>query len=211
MAARGLVFIGPSLPDPPARSEIAYAPPARRGDVLEAARRGVDVIGLIDGVLVGELAVSPGEVRDAARTGARLIGGASLGALRAVERPNDVEGVGEVFEAFRDGVLTDDDEVTATFDAEMRYVALPLVTIRDRLSQMIAARAIDPRHGDAIIAALRALPFDQRTERALLHAARAQLGDEVASALVARMRTLEDVKRRDARRVIDAVARALTT
>src|SRR5688572_32760283 len=46
------------------------------------------------------------------RSGVRVFGAASMGALRAAElQPFGMIGVGQVFQAYRRGHLTDDDEV----------------------------------------------------------------------------------------------------
>src|SRR4051794_23159335 len=108
MGRRAVVFIGPSMPpSPPRDPRLVYRPSARRGDVAAAVAEGFGIVGLVDGEVYQSLAVTPHEVREAAVT-ALVYGGASLGALRAVECPG-VIGVGEVYAAFHDGSLDGDD------------------------------------------------------------------------------------------------------
>jgi hypothetical protein len=214
MADPGIIFVGPSLPPPrPAVPGASYAPPAARGDLLAAVERGARVIGLIDGVFHQDLAVTPREVRAAASAGARLFGGASMGALRAVDCPDAMIGVGEIHALLASGALSDDDEVAVTFDPiSHTIIAYPLIQIR------AAARAAASRHPTAapalhdFVAAARALPFHDRT--------RDQLRDLATPLEAAGLPWLtlasyldapdSDLKRRDALAVIASVASALS-
>lgn len=215
MADPAVIFVGPSLPPPrPHIAGAGYLPPAARGDVLAAASRGARVIGLIDGVFHQDLAVTPREIRAAAAAGAHLIGGASMGALRACDCPGAMVGVGEVFARFQAGELADDDEVAVTFDPiGHQLVALPLVQVRE------AVRSAAAHHPPATAALgqfledVRRLPFDERTRERLRAAAAAAAieragvtWDVLAGWLDA---PSSDIKRRDALAVIAAVAAAL--
>lgn len=203
------MFVGPSLgPDRPSVDGVEYRGPAASGELLAAARTGAPVIGLIDGVFHQALAVSPREVRTAAAAGARLFGGASMGALRAVDCPGAITGVGRIYEAFARGELTDDDEVALIFDpATHRAVSYPLVQVR-AAADLLAVRSPGARGAlAAFIGRVRALPFTERSEGRLCDAARdlAALGiawPDVAAALASEAC---DVKRADALAVIAAV------
>lgn len=174
-----VVFVGPSiktlLRPPPG---VALWPPAGRGDLLKASGAGARIIGLIDGLVYGALPPSPGEVRQVAARGVLLIGGASLGALRAVECPQSMIGIGEIYERFKRGDLTDDDEVVGTYDPDTgQDVAIPLVVIREA-----PARTLDPSTCEAFCATLKAMPFHDPTLAALDHAT-GRPGQRVAAAL----------------------------
>jgi TfuA protein len=190
---------------------IEYRPPAASGDLLSAAQDGAPVIGLVDGVFHQSLAVSPREVHAAAAAGARLFGGASMGALRAVDCPGVMAGIGEVYEAFASGELTDDDEVAVTCDpATWEIASYPLVQVR-AAAGLLAARWPTARPAlQAFIERIRALPFTERTDHRLAQAADELAGvgirwHEVSAALVS---DASDVKRRDALAVIAAVRAA---
>lgn len=129
-----VVFLGPSLPVDTARGilDALYLPPARRGDLLLAGSQGAGTIVLIDGVFFQDCAVAHREVLAVIHEGVRVVGASSMGALRAAELDTlGMEGVGEVYRLYRDGVLTSDDEVALTFDP-LTYAPLsePLVNIR---------------------------------------------------------------------------------
>jgi hypothetical protein len=166
---------------------------------------GVLLLGLIDGVFGARLAVTPAELRAARARGALIFGAASLGALRAVEVPDAVVGIGEIHEAFRTGELEDEDEVACTFTGETyQILAHPLVTVRAAWAATLGASSAV----DAALADLRRLPFDERTRSAALAALRGRLGSrEVQACMAALDDRANDPKRRDALALVDRVLR----
>src|ERR1700733_13907783 len=110
------IFLGPSLPISDARSLLAdavYHPPAEQGDLLATvARDGAEIIGLVDGTFHQNLSVWHNEICYLLSQGITIFGASSIGALRAVETARfGMIGVGQVYEWYRDGVITCDDEV----------------------------------------------------------------------------------------------------
>lgn len=200
---RALIFVGPSLRFPhdgvwalPALLDIA--PPALRGDLLAAADRGYESIGLVDGELLQRSTVTPNEVREVARRGVRLWGAASVGALRAVECGESMTGIGEIFAAYRAGVLTGDDEVAMTYEpVTYAAVAHPLVNVRAALRLGVVAGWWSDDGARATIADVKGLAFYDRTRTAILEAARrhALSAEHVRRALED---DAADLKRRDA-------------
>src|SRR6185295_18286818 len=102
-----------------------YLPPVSQGDVYRLARLGPRAIGIIDGYFDRVPAVWHKEILWALARGIHVFGSASMGALRAAELAAfGMLGVGEIFEAFRDGVLDDDAEVAVAHgQAESGYRA----------------------------------------------------------------------------------------
>ncbi len=130
------VFLGPTLSAGEAREELdaIYLPPASQGDVYRAAIRKPQAIGIVDGYFECIPAVWHKEILWAMSQGIHVFGCSSMGALRAAELSAfGMEGVGRVFEAFRDGALEDDDEVAiAHLPAERGYrpTSVAMVNIR---------------------------------------------------------------------------------
>src|SRR3954453_22610245 len=105
-----VVFLGPTLPRAQAASLLPggrVLPPARQGDVFRAVRaHRPRCIGLVDGAFLDVPAVWHREILWAMERGVRVMGGASMGALRAAElHAFGMQGVGQVFAAYRDGAL----------------------------------------------------------------------------------------------------------
>ncbi|WP_455240953.1 TfuA-related McrA-glycine thioamidation protein [Methanothermobacter tenebrarum] len=114
-----IVFTGPSLHPREARRvlEAEYHPPVRRGDVLKAIRDPVDIIVIIDGVFHHEPAVAHKEIIEALKMGVKVVGGASMGALRASELDSlGMIGIGYVYNKYKDGSIESDDDVAVAFD-----------------------------------------------------------------------------------------------
>jgi len=171
-----VVFLGPSL-DKARAEEILkadYRPPAKRGDVFRAAKEGARIVGLIDGVFFQDSAVAHKEVLHVLEMGVVVVGASSMGALRAAELHTfGMEGVGEIFRLYRDGVLISDDEVALIFDP-ISYAPLsePLVNIRDNVRAALEKGAIDPDAGERILAAASSLYFPLRTYDRILEEAK---------------------------------------
>lgn len=111
---KAIVFVGPTL-SPHHVSEVMDAvclPPVAQGDVYRASLGWPSAIGIIDGYFECVPSVWHKEILWAMSQGIHVFGSASMGALRAAELASfGMAGVGAIFEAYRDGVLEDDDEV----------------------------------------------------------------------------------------------------
>ena len=108
------VFVGPTLAvaDASAELDAIYLPPAAMGDVYQLWRLRPRAIGIIDGYFEHRPAVWHKEIMWVMERGVHVFGGAGAGALRALELETfGMRGIGWVFQAFRDGILDQDDEV----------------------------------------------------------------------------------------------------
>ncbi len=138
------VFTGSSLTPEEGRTilDAVYLPPVAQGDVYRATLRKPIAIGIIDGLFESVPAVWHKEILWALAQGIHVFGSSSMGALRAAElEVFGMRGVGAIFEAFRSGELTDDDEVAiAHAPAELGYRPLSdaMVDIR---ATLVAAQA----------------------------------------------------------------------
>ncbi|MCV2446221.1 TfuA-like protein [Paracoccus sp. DMF] len=172
-----IVFSGPSLHarDRDAFPQIRFLPPAQQGDLYRAARGRPVAIGLIDGRFDGVPAVWHKEVLWAISQRIAVFGAASMGALRAAElAPFGMRGVGRIFRDFRDGLLTDDDEVALLHGpAETGHAALsePMVNIRATVAAALAAGIVDDAGAAHLLATAKAQFYQQRDWPGVLAAA----------------------------------------
>jgi hypothetical protein len=174
-----VVFLGPSLDRESAECLLsaAFYPPAKRGDITAAAAGGARIITLIDGVFFQNDAVGHREILDAIREGVRVIGASSMGALRAAElEVLGMEGVGEIFSLYRDGILISDDEVALIYDPET-FLALsePLINIRCTLRKAEEAGALDLEAAKILKETAQSLYFPDRTWDVILSRAEGHL------------------------------------
>jgi hypothetical protein len=173
-----IVFLGPSLPVDEARAALpgCYLPPAACGDVLRARALGARTIALIDGVFEARAAVWHKEILLALEGGIAVFGAGSMGALRAAElAPFGMIGVGDIFEAYRDGVYTDDDEVAvlhADAGGGFRPLSEPMVNIRATVAAAVAARVLTSSAGEQVIACAKETFYPERSIAGAVEAAR---------------------------------------
>ena len=101
--------------------EAEYKPPIKRGDLsnLVQQRDDIKIIGIIDGVFHQSPAVAHKEILQAIQKDIIVVGGASMGALRACELyPYGMKGVGSIFNDYKNNVIDSDDDVAVSFNPE---------------------------------------------------------------------------------------------
>jgi hypothetical protein len=118
-------------------------------------------------------------------------------------------GVGRVFNMYRSGALTDDDEVALTYaPPELGYasLSLPMVNIRATLSAAVESGTFKQELADTLIAAAKGLYFPDRTVQLLCeHALLGEADSQTVKALFSSFYV--DVKREDTIRLLDSVRR----
>jgi len=173
-----VIFTGPTLSAAEARRELeaTYLPPAAEGDVYRAARKGPQVIGIIDGHFERQPAVWHKEILWAMSRGIHVFGAASMGALRAAElEVFGMDGIGSIFDAYRTGALEDDDEVAvAQAPAELGFRALSdaMVDIRHTLELAVDAGVLTAPIAAALESIAKALFYPDRRYSRMLQGAR---------------------------------------
>lgn len=200
-----VVFLGPSLPSDKALQilDAEYLPPARRGDICNACRKGADVICLIDGVFFQECSVAHKEVLYALKHSVKVVGASSMGALRASELDiYGMEGVGEIYRAYKKGELVSDDEVALIFDPfTFEPRSEPLVNIRYNLQIALKLGVIGEKTKDAIFETSKSLYFPERNYEKILKTCEGTIPKDQ----IERFRTFINKERRDLK-MEDAVA-----
>ena len=138
------------------------------------------------------------EILDALDAGVPVLGGASMGALRAAELCGlGMRGAGRIFRWYRDGIVIDDAEVALLHaGAEHAWRALTVPQVNVRWS---AQRSLPPRAAERMIEASSRIFYQERTERAVR--------DLVPFHLRDRFRLI-DLKAEDAREVLRAARAA---
>lgn len=210
-----LVFLGPSLPAGEARelASCQVLPPARQGDLWRALALQPKVVAIIDGVFESVPSVWHHEILAALEAGVAVLGGSSMGALRAAElRHQGMVGVGRVFQMYRDGELTDDAEVALLHaGAEHGFEAftVPLVNVRHNAERARRSGALSEGEAKALVKAAASVFFQDRTwDRVVVDAKWPERARVRWEAFVKR-KGLEDLKALDARECIQAADRLL--
>jgi hypothetical protein len=172
-----VVFLGPSLPVDEARKALParYLGPARCGDVLRARRCSPRAIAIVDGLFASTAAIWHKEILLALEDGIPVFGASSMGALRAAELgPFGMVGIGRIFEAYRDGVYTDDDEVALVHGpAERAYreVSEAMVNIRATVAQAVSRGVIGTGSAERVIRCAKGTFYQARSLDAAIESA----------------------------------------
>jgi TfuA protein len=202
-----VVFLGPSLPEAEACEilDADYRPPAKRGDLFKAAKEGAEVICLIDGVFFQDCSVAHKEVLYALDSGVKVIGASSMGALRASELDvYGMQGVGEIYEAYKRGELESDDEVALIFDPyNFEPLSEPLVNIRHNLKIAVKKGVLDEESSLALLKEAMSLYFPERTYDRIINACKGRVAEERLDRFKSFIDTeRSDLKKEDAIRAI---------
>jgi hypothetical protein len=210
-----IIFLGPSLMLEKAKAilDADYKPPAKKGDLL--ALLGLSdtkrVIGLIDGLFLQDYPPTPIEVYSIlVRKNLTVVGGASLGALRAVELEKfGMIGIGKVFELFKNGIIDADDEVAVTFDQTNHKVqSEAMIDIRFNLFIAQRKRIIDADTKRALAKVAKDTYFPFRNYESIIDESikRFQIFEEQLEAFRNYIRKNKDsLKERDAIRTISYI------
>lgn len=167
-----VLFAGPSLWGVSYdRTGLDVRPPARQGDIHRAVVEGAEAIGLIDGVFGFVPSVWHKEILFALKSGVRVMGAASLGALRAAEcAPFGMEVIGAIATSYFDGSRIEDADVCLVHaPGELDFMPLtePLVDVEATVEAMRQAKLVRAGEAEALLAAARSIYFADRTIEAL--------------------------------------------
>ena len=168
-----VLFAGPSLYGSTIElGGIDLRPPAAQGDLLRATFEGASVIGLVDGNFEAVASVWHKEILFALSEGVRVLGAASMGALRAAEcAAFGMEAIGEVAAEYCAGRLDDDAAVAQLHGpAELGYLPLTetLVDVAATLDRLMENRAISSFEHRRLEESARCIFFKERTIDAII-------------------------------------------
>ncbi|WP_188152468.1 TfuA-like protein [Teredinibacter waterburyi] len=175
------VFLGPSLPLAEAEALLSaeYYPPVAMGDIYnivsQRAKSG-DCLLIIDGVFEQVPAVWHKEILFALSQGVHVMGASSMGALRAAELDSfGMRGLGDVYEAYANGSINDDDEVAvahASAESGYRSLSEAMVNIRAAVADAQQENYLDVNTASWIINTAKALYYPDRNWPTLLQIGR---------------------------------------
>lgn len=209
---RIVVYTGTSLSQEEARRilEADYRPPVKRNDIKRLLGEGVDIIGIIDGIFFDRAAVAHREIIEALDMGIIVVGGSSMGALRAAELDSyGMIGVGRIYEWYKQGILESDDEVAVTFNPDtLAPLSIPLVNVRVTLEAVYSEGLINSEEREKLIGVARRIFYPDRSYSSILGKGveGGVISGELKSLLLDFIREREvDVKREDAVLVLEKI------
>lgn len=204
---RAVLFAGPSVTGMTVPRGIALRPPAVCGDLAALLDDPPAAVGLVDGHFGIAPTVWHKEILELLAHGVRVLGAASIGALRAAElEAFGMEGVGAIFAAYRDGAIERDDAVMV-LQAPAEFGFAPLTLPLVDAEHVLCALECEPRARRVMQRIVRTMPYQTRTWERCLAAYRARTGEDFPVALAV-LAAAPSPKRQDAALLIERLAEA---
>jgi hypothetical protein len=216
MKEKAVIFTGNSISHEDAKKILRadYQPPVRRFQLEKFVQQGYKVMGIIDGTFFDRAAVGHREIISALNAGIKVVGGASMGALRASELDtHGMIGVGKVYEWYRDGVIESDDEVAVSTNPDtFEPISVPLVNIRETFKAALSAELINEKEHEGLLEIAIGTYYPDRSYLGLTKegAKKGLISEEKRKLLLDFCINSEiDVKRQDAVLVIETVKKLI--
>ena len=155
-----------------------------------------------------DAAVGHREILALLQNGIKVVGGSSMGALRAAELSDfGMVGVGEVYKMYSSGQIDGDDEVALAFNPEtLEPMSEALVNLRFNVSRAVDRNVISLAEADLMIDEIKRTYFPKRSYDLLLSIAQDKFGKDKSDGLRAFLgNQVKDLKKSDALMVIATI------
>lgn len=205
--SRAVLFAGPSVAGLTIPPEIELRPPAVCGDLVALLANAPAAVGLADGYFGLAPTVWHKEILALLGQGVRVLGAASLGALRAAELAQaGMEGVGAIQAAYRAGAIVRDDAVMLLHAPEAYGFAPLTVPLVDAEFALHLARC-GSKERRMMLRIVRAAPYQTRTWQRCVEAYRARTGTDFPVS-PAQLAAAPSLKQQDAALLIGELSKA---
>lgn len=203
-----VLFAGPSLyKATPNLTGIALRAPAAHGDLTRAVLEGAYAIGLVDGHFEATAAVWHKEILFALSQGVRVLGAASMGALRAAEcAAFGMEPIGVVAERYISGMLDDDAAVAQVHaPAELSFAPLSetLVDAEATINVLLSAGLVTSPEASSLLQSAKSLFFKNRTVKRIITTAHGLASERVELILESYNAHHFSIKKQDALMLVE--------
>ncbi len=209
-----IIYTGLSLPFDEARQildshddvEVIYKRPIKRGDLGHDIKENPDIIGIIDGVFHQNSSVGHKEILNVINKGVTVVGSSSMGALRASELDTlGMTGIGYVYEQYATGNVASDDDVAVMLDSEtLEALSEPLINMDYVFTNAASENIITQDEKDELIGIAKSTFYPKRNYSQTLN--ESDLDDDKKSELINFIRTSPDIKKEDAKELINYIA-----
>ncbi|MBR5954129.1 MAG: TfuA-related McrA-glycine thioamidation protein [Methanobrevibacter sp.] len=209
-----IIYTGLSLPFDEARQildshddvEVIYKRPIKRGDLGHDIKENPDIIGIIDGVFHQNSSVGHKEILNVINKGVTVVGSSSMGALRASELDTlGMTGIGYVYEQYATGNVASDDDVAVMLDSEtLEALSEPLINMDYVFTNAASENIITQDEKDELIRIAKSTFYPKRNYSQTLN--ESDLDDDKKSELINFIRTSPDIKKEDAKELINYIA-----
>ena len=208
-----LIYTGLSIPFDEARQildssddvEVIYKRPINRGDLGHDIKENPDIIGIIDGVFHQNSAVGHREILDVMKRGVKVFGASSMGALRASELDSlGMQGIGYCYNQYASGIIDSDDDVAVMLDSEsLEALSVPLISMDYVFANAVSENIITNDEKDELVEISKSTFYPKRNYANTL--AESSLEDGKKSELINFIRESEDIKKQDAKELLNFI------
>ena len=206
-----IVFTGLSLSFEDGRKilDADYRPPVKRGDIFKILKDEEipDIIGIIDGQFHSAPAVAHKEIMAALDKGVKVVGGSSMGALRASELDSlGMIGVGYVYNAYKNGDIKSDDDVAVILDPNTyEPLSEALVNIDYKLKGAVSSNIISKQEAKELHKITKEIYYPHRNYPNIFK--KSDLSDDKKNKLIRYINSTENIKTQDAKSVLEYIKR----
>ncbi len=212
-----IVYTGLSLPFDEAKEildstedvEVIYKRPIQRGDLGPALKERPDIIAIIDGVFHQSSAVGHKEILNVMKSGVKVYGASSMGALRASELDTlGMVGVGYVYTQYATGEVDSDDDVAVMLDSEtLEALSVPLINMKYVFTNAAEENIITEDERDELLKIAKKTFYPKRNYSQTLR--ESELDDDKKSELIDFIRTSPDIKKEDAKDLLKVIKKEI--
>lgn len=205
-----IIYAGLSIPFDEAKEildssedvEVIYKRPIQRGDLNQALKENPNIIGIIDGVFHQNSAVGHKEILNVMKKGIEVFGASSMGALRASELDTlGMTGIGYVYEQYASGEVDSDDDVAVMLDGDtLEALSEPLINMKYVFTNAMSEGIITSDEKDELLQIAKKTFYPKRNYAQTL--AESSLDNEKKGKLIDFIRTSDDIKKEDAKKLI---------
>ncbi len=211
-----IIYTGLSLSFDDARKmlDAEYLPPVKRGDIYDLLekRDDVEIIGIIDGLFHQSPAVAHKEILEALKRGITVVGGSSMGALRACELyPFGMIGVGKIFEDYKNGVIESDDDVAVSLNPEnYEQMSESWINMKYNFEFALKDNIINQKQCEELLKISKELYYPKRSFEYVIK--KSSLDDNKKLELINYIKSIRyDIKNEDAKKVIEYIKNLIST
>ncbi|MBR3139694.1 MAG: TfuA-related McrA-glycine thioamidation protein [Methanobrevibacter sp.] len=208
-----IIYTGLTIPFDEAREildsnenrEVIYKRPIKRGDLGHDLNENPTIIGIIDGVFHQNSAVGHREILSALNKGIKVFGSSSMGALRASELDTlGMTGIGYVYNEYASGNVTSDDDVAVMLDSEsLEPLSEPLINMNYVFKKAFSANIITESEKNELMKISKETFYPKRTYAQTL--SKSSLDNDKKSELIDLIRTTPDMKKEDAKQLLEHI------
>ena len=188
---------------------VIYKSPIKRGDILQDLKLNPDIIGIIDGLFHQTPAVAHKEILEVINKGVIVVGGGSMGALRASELDSlGMIGIGHIYKEYRDGKIVSDDDVAVVLNPDtLEQLSEALVSIDYTLNKALNENIINLSQKEELVKIAKSIYYPNRTYTNIFK--ESSLNNEKKDELISFIIKSEDIKKEDAKEVLKYIKKMI--